>query len=270
MPNNPSAQRVAAVTGGSSGIGLAAAKLFAEKGYAVYCLSRTAPAADGLRFIATDVTNEASVAAAFAKIEEEQGRLDVLVSNAGMGVSGPVECTSLEDAKHQFDVNVFGLHACARHAIPLMRRTGSGSIVATSSVAGIFSFPFQGFYSASKFALNALVLAMRNELAHFNIRVCAVMPGDVKTGFTDARVKRHGAEIYGKCVDASVAVMEHDERSGMAPEAIAKKIVRLAESKNPKPLSSVGILYKFLCFLGMVLPIRVQYWLMSKLYIRRG
>jgi NAD(P)-dependent dehydrogenase (short-subunit alcohol dehydrogenase family) len=270
MPNNPNAQRVAAVTGGSSGIGLAAAKLFAEKGYAVYCLSRTAPAAGGLCFIATDVTNEASVAAAFAKIGEEQGRLDVLVSNAGMGVSGPVECTSLEDAKHQFDVNVFGLHACARHAIPLMRRTGDGSIVATSSVAAVFSIPFQGFYSASKFAVNALVLAMRNELARFNIRVCAVMPGDVKTGFTDARVKDHGADIYGACVDASVAVMEHDEHGGMAPEVIAKKIVKLAESKNPKPLSTVGLQYKVFCFLGKVLPIRLQSFLVGKIYIKKG
>lgn len=270
MPNNPNPQRVAAVTGGSSGIGLAAAQRFAEKGYTVYCLSRTAPADGRLRFIATDVTDEASVEAAFAQIGEEQGRLDVLVSNAGMGVSGPIECTSLEDAKRQFDVNVFGLHACVRHAVPLMRKTGGGAIVATSSVAAVFSIPFQGFYSASKFAINALVLAMRSELARFNIRVCAVMPGDVKTGFTDARVKDHGAALYGACVDASVAVMERDERGGMPPEAIAKAIVKLAERKNPKPLSAVGLQYKVFCFLGKVLPIRLQSFLVGRMYIKEG
>lgn len=268
MPNNRDVTRVAAVTGGSSGIGLAAAKLFANKGYEVYCLSRTAPKDDRLHFLATDVTNEASVAAAFETIEKEKGRLDVLVNNAGMGVSGPVECTGMEDAKRQFDVNVFGLHACARHAVPLMRKTGGGSIVATSSVAAVFSIPFQGFYSASKFAVNALVLAMRSELARFNIKVCAVMPGDVRTGFTNARVKDHGAEIYGKCVDASVAVMERDERGGMAPEEIAKAIVRLAEAKNPKPLSTVGFQYKLFCFLGKVLPIRFQSWMVGKMYIK--
>lgn len=270
MPAEAKTARVAAVTGGSGGIGLATAKLLADKGYIVYCLSRTPPPDGRLRFLATDVAQEKEVEAAFCEIEKAQGRLDVLVSNAGMGVSGPIECTSLADARRQFDVNVFGLHACARHAVPLLRKTGGGAIVVTSSVAALFSIPFQGFYSASKFALNALTLALRSELAHFGIRVAAVMPGDVRTGFTDARVKEQGGDVYGARVGASVAVMERDERQGMDPLRIAKKIVSLAEAKNPKPLSTVGLQYKLFCFFGKVLPTRFISCLVSKLYIKQA
>ena len=120
MPNDTA--RVAAVTGASSGIGLAAAKLFADRGYAVYCLSRSAPPDERLIHIKTDVTREETVEAAFRQIGAERGMLDALVSNAGMGISGPVECASLAEAKRQFDVNLFGLHLCARHAVPLMRK----------------------------------------------------------------------------------------------------------------------------------------------------
>lgn len=270
MPNKANrTARVAAVTGGSSGIGLATAKLFTDKGYAVYCLSRSAPPDARIVHIKTDVTDEAEVASAFERIGREQGGLDVFVNNAAMGVSGPVESTTLAHAKYQFDVNVFGLHACVRHAVPLMREKG-GSIVVISSVAAIFALPFQGFYSASKFALNALALTLRNELAQFNIKVAAVMPGDTKTGFTDARVKDHGEEIYGKSVDASLAVMEHDERNGMPPEATARAIVKLAESKNPRPITTIGLKYKLFRFLGLILPVRFQYWLVRLIYIRKG
>ncbi len=261
--------RVVAVTGGSGGIGLATVKMFRDRGDIVYCLSRTDPKEASVTHIPTDVTEEESVCAAFARIGQERGRLDVLVSNAGMGVSGAAEFTSIQDAKHQLDVNFFGLHACVRHAAPLMRRHG-GCIVATSSVAAVFAIPFQAFYSASKAAVNMLVLALGNELAPFGIRVCAVMPGDVKTGFTDARVKDHaGAEFYGKTVEASVTVMEKDERGGMPPEAIAKRIVALSMKKRPKPLSSVGLQYQFFCFLGKALPIRLQNWLVGKLYVKK-
>lgn len=259
--------RIVAVTGGSSGIGLAAARLFRDRGDIVYCLSRTDPKEEDITFIKTDVTCEASVASAFDRIRSERGRLDVLLSNAGMGVSGAAECTSMEEAKHQLDVNFFGLHACVRAAVPLMREHG-GTILATSSVAAVFAIPFQAFYSASKFAVNALILALANELKPFNIRVAAIMPGDVKTGFTGARVKAESHGAYGESVEKSVAVMEHDEQNGMGPEAIARQFVALSLKKNPKVLSTVGLQYKFFCLLGKVLPIRLQNLIVGKMYIK--
>lgn len=260
--------RTVAVTGGSSGIGLAAARLFAGQGDRVYCLSRHAPEDEGLRFIETDVTSDESVAAAFGRIKQECGSLDVLVSNAGMGISGAIEYTSSEDARRQLEVNVLGFHSCVRYAVPLMRERG-GAIIATSSVAAVFAIPFQGFYSASKFALNALVLALANELAPFNIRVAAVMPGDVRTGFTAARVKAAESGAYGDTVSKSVAVMENDEKNGMTPERIAAKIFRLASARHPKVLSTVGLKYKFFCFLGKALPIGIQNPLVGALYIKK-
>ena len=260
--------RIVAVTGASSGIGLAAARLFRDRGDKVYCLSRTDPKEPGITFIHTDVTDEASVNAAFGAIGKAEGRIDVLLSNAGMGVSGAAECTSMQDAKRQLDVNFFGLHACVRAAVPLMREHG-GTILATSSVAAVFAIPFQAFYSASKFALNALILALANELKPFNIKVAAIMPGGVRTGFTDARIKESaGAEHYGSSIDKSVAVMEHDERGGMGPEMIAKRFVALSLKKHPKVLSTVGLQYKLFCFLGKALPIRLQNWIVGKMYIK--
>ncbi|HOG02004.1 MAG TPA: SDR family NAD(P)-dependent oxidoreductase, partial [Clostridia bacterium] len=158
----------------------------------------------------------------------------------------------------------------ARHGVPLMRKAGGGCIVAVSSVAAVFSIPFQGFYSATKSALNALAFALRMELMPFNIRVAAFMCGDTKTGFTDVRVKCGGEEIYGKTAEASVALMEHDERNGMPPEAAAKKIVALAEARNPKPLSTIGLKYKLFCFLARLLPVRFQYWLVRLLYVKKA
>lgn len=259
--------RIIAVTGGSSGIGLAAARLFRDRGDIVYCLSRHDPAEQGITFIEADVCNEHSVAAAFERIGREHGRLDVLLSNAGIGVSGAAEHTAMADAKRQLDVNFFGLHACVRAAVPLMREHG-GTILATSSVAAVFAIPFQAFYSASKYAVNALVLALANELRPFGIRVAAVMPGDVKTGFTAARIKAQTAGAYGQSVAKSVAVMEHDEQNGMGPELIAKRFVKLSLQKHPKVLSTVGLQYKLFCLLGKILPIRLQNWLVGKIYIK--
>lgn len=259
--------RIVAVTGASSGIGLAAARLFRDRGDKVYCLSRTDPKEPGIAFIHTDVADEASVNAAFDAIGKSEGRIDVLLSNAGMGVSGAAESTTMQDAKRQLDVNFFGLHACVRAAVPLMREHG-GTILATSSVAAVFAIPFQAFYSASKFAVNALILALANELKPFNIRVAAIMPGDVKTGFTGARVKAARNDNYGQSVEKSVAVMEHDEQNGMGPEMIAKKFVALSLKKHPKVLSTVGLQYKFFCFLGKVLPIRLQNFIVGKMYIK--
>lgn len=259
--------RIVAVTGASSGIGLAAARLFRDRGDKVYCLSRHDPNERGITFIRADVTDEASVNAAFEAIGRAEGRIDVLLSNAGMGVSGAAECTTVQDAKRQLDVNFFGLHACVRAAVPLMRANG-GTILATSSVAAVFAIPFQAFYSASKFAVNALILALANELKPFNIRVAAIMPGDVKTGFTGARIKAKDDDNYGQSIEKSVAVMERDELNGMGPELIAKKFVALSLKKHPKVLSTVGLQYKFFCFLGKVLPIRLQNFIVGKMYIK--
>lgn len=261
-------EKIAAITGASSGIGLAAAGVFAAHGYKVYCLSRTAPKDERFIHIPTDVSDEAAVVSAFARIKNEAGRLDVLVNNAGFGISGATELTGLSEAKRLFDVNFFGQFVCAKHASPLLRET-RGAIVNVSSAAAIFSIPYQAFYSASKSAINSLTLAMRSELKPFGVRVCAVMPGDVKTGFTAARVKDDGeSSLYSDTVKASVAVMEKDEINGMPPEKVAGIIFKLAQKRSPKPLTVAGGKYKLFAVLNKLLPTGLVNTIVGSMYIK--
>lgn len=260
-------QLTAAVTGGSSGIGLAIAQLFAQKGCAVYELSRSGKDAEGITHITADVSDEASLAAAFARIDSERGCIDVLVNCAGFGISGAVEFTPIEDAQRQMDVNFFGTVRSIQQALPYLRKSKRPSIINISSMGGPLALPFQAFYSCSKAAINALTLALANELRQFGIAVCAVMPGDVATGFTDAREKSNaGQELYGNTIDKSVSTMEKDERSGMKPSRIAKKVWALSKKRHPKPLSTVGLQYKLFAFLYKILPARLVNRIVGMMY----
>ena len=260
------ADRVAIVTGASSGIGACCAARFARAGFRVYGLQRTDRVPDGVTPIPMDVTDSASVAAAFSEVLRREGRLDVLVNNAGFGISGAIEFTGEADYRRQIDVNVFGMVRATQQALPVMRRQGSGTVVSISSVAGVLSIPFQAFYSASKSSINALTLALANEVRPFGVRVCALMPGDVRTGFTDARRKEAaGAEVY-TALAKSVAGMERDERNGMRPEVLAERVFRLATARAPKPLSSCGAAYRLFCVLQKILPVRFVNYLVGKLY----
>ncbi len=261
------ARGVAVVTGGSSGIGKAACALLRDGGFDVYELSRSGKSEDGIKHITADITDEKNVDAALKKVVDEAGGIDLLVNNAGMGISGAVEFTELSAAKKIFDVNFFGTLICIKAALPYLRKSKSGRIVNLSSVAAPVAIPFQSFYSATKSAVNSLTLALRNEVKPFGIKVCAVMPGDAKTGFTDAREKNTaGAELYGKAIERAVTAMEKDERNGMSPERVAKVVYRAATAKNPKPLYTAGGVYKLFVFLTKVLPTRLFNWIVGKVY----
>ena len=259
--------KIAVVTGASSGIGLETAKLLSENGYRVYGLSRRG-GADGetLRHLSCDVTDEAQVQQAFQTVFAKEGRLDLLVNNAGFGISGAVEDTTLDSAKKQFDVNFFGCFLCSKTAVPYFRQSGGGRIINISSMAAVLSIPFQSFYSASKSAINALTLALANELRPFGITVCALMPGDVRTGFTAAREKSEASGAYLDVVQKSVATMEHDEQNGMTPRQLAEAVLRLANKKGPKPLSTCGAQYKAFAVLQKALPTRLVNAIVGKIY----
>ena len=261
--------KVAIITGGSSGIGRETAILFQSKGYIVYEFSRRHIPTHGIKHVSVDVSNKTSVINGVNSVLDAEGKIDVLVTNAGMGIAGAVEHTETIEMQKIFDVNVFGTVNCINAVIPAMRQNGGGKIVCISSVASVASIPFQTFYSMSKSAVNSLVLALRNELKPFNIKVCAVMPGDVKTGFTQAReTSKIGSENYGSRISRSISQMEHDEQNGMSPIRIAKKVFSLAEKKNPKPLSSLGFVYKLICVLLKVLPTRLANAIVGMIYAK--
>ena len=169
---------IAVVTGSSSGIGSCVCSRLASRGYKVYGLSRRGVAPDGCEGLSVDISDEKAVNDAIGTIFSKEGRIDLLINNAGMGIAGPIEFTSTEDANNIMDVNFMGQFYCTRAVLPYMRQQASGRIVFVSSVAGSMAIPYQAFYSAGKAAINAFALSLRNEVRDFGIDVCAVEPGD--------------------------------------------------------------------------------------------
>ena len=261
------------ITGASSGLGRAAAELFLRKGFTVYALSRHAeetsfPEGNGrIIGINTDVTKEESVRRAAERVND-LGGAGILLHCAGFGIAGAAEDTDPEDVRRQFETNFFGVLRINRAFLPAMRRRGGGLILAAGSVAGIYPIPFQSAYSASKFALEAYMEALRMEAAPFGIRACIIEPGDTKTGFTAAReiTMPEDSPYYDGC-RRSVQKMERDERSGADPSAFAKTALRLAQKKNPKPRVVVGVSYRLLTFLKRLLPARAVNFLLVQLYV---
>lgn len=259
--------KIVVITGGSSGIGRAAAELFVRKGCTVYELSRSGKSGGGINHITADVTSEEDVTAAMTEINSTEGRIDLLINNAGMGISGAVEFTDLAAARRQMDVNFFGVFLSTKAALPYLRSSETPQIVNISSVGALFALPFQSFYSASKISVNTLTLSLVNELKPWGFRVSAIMPGDAATGFTEARMKSEaGEELYGKRIRDAVEGMERDERKGMTPEKLAELIFKVSEKKHPKPLYTAGGAYKLYIMVQKLLPARAYNWIVGKMY----
>ena len=260
---------VVLLTGGSSGIGVQTALALHRAGCTVYEMSRKPAQNEGIVHLPGDVTREDTVLAAVEAVLAREGRIDILVNNAGFGISGAIEFTEPEEAQRQLDVNFFGTVRTCHAVLPHMRKAGTGRIVNLSSVAAPVAIPFQAYYSASKAAVNAYTQALANELRGSGITVCAVMPGDIRTGFTAAREKQHrGDDIYGGRIARSVAKMERDEENGMDPAKAGACIAKLALRKNVKPLYAIRADYKFLSVLARLLPVRLLSRVVYQLYAK--
>ena len=261
--------KVAIVTGGSSGIGQAVCKCLKEKGLKVYELSRREVALEGITHICCDVTDEEAVNKAVDTVLENENKIDILVNVAGMGISGAIEFTDLKDAKRQIDVNFFGMVNMNHKVLPYMRKQGGGRIVNISSVAAPIPIPFQAFYSSSKAAINAYTCALANEVSPYGISVTAICPGDIASGFTDARKKViEGDKEYGGRISRSVNVMEKDERGGMAPSVAAAYIAKIALKEKVKPLYAIGFTYKLFCVIMKILPIGLSNKMIGMIYAK--
>lgn len=259
--------RIAVVTGGSSGIGRATAQALAAKGCTVYELSRRDNPLEGVSHLTADITDEQQVKKAIDEVISREGKIDILVNNAGYGISGAAEMTDSADSHAQLELNLHGMDNVTRAILPYMRERKSGRIVSVSSIAGILPIPFQLWYSVSKAAINAYVLALQNEVRPYGISVCAVMPGDIATGFTDARKKSDsGNDIYSGRIERSVATMEKDERGGMSPDKAGAYIAKLAMKKRTRPMKAIGISYKAISILTKLLPRRLSNYLVGLIY----
>lgn len=261
--------QIAIVTGGSGGIGRCTAQELRKAGCTVYEFSRREKPARGVVHLTADITDEEQVRAAVAEVIRREGRIDILVNNAGFGISGAAESTTSKDSHAQLELNLFGMDNVTRAVLPHMREQRSGRIVCMSSIAGILPIPFQLWYSVSKSAILAYVLALQNEIRPYGISVCAIMPGDIASGFTDARVKSDALDgEYAGRIARSVAVMEHDERTGMKPEDAGRFVAKVALRKRSRPMIAMGFAYKAAAMAAKLLPRRFSNWLVGLIYAR--
>ena len=232
---------VIVVTGASSGFGKATAELLASRGHTVYGLCRRPMEHPAVRYLRCDVTDRGQTLRAMESVVAEAGRIDVLVNNAGMGIGGSLELATDEEVRLQMETNFMGcVHMC-QAALPHMRRARAGKIINLSSIGGVMGLPYQGFYSASKFAIEGFSEALAAEVARFGIKVCMVEPGDFATGFTASRRNSQATlddPDYGPVFRRSLAIIEKEENGGLRPEALARRVARLAESARP-PLRNV-------------------------------
>ena len=251
---------VVLITGISSGFGLETARLLAEEGHIVYgTVRRDVEPLPKVHYLKVDVRDHEVVKNAVKQVADQEGRIDVLVNNAGMGIGGPLEFATEAEIKEQMDTNFMGLVHFATAVLPYMRTQGSGKIIALSSIGGLMGLPFQGFYSASKFAIEGYCEALRLETKQFGVKVVVVRPGDFATGFTGSRKKTVDAEasqIYTSYAE-SMTKVEHDETGGLKPQVLARKISQIIQKKNPRYGYVVASLEQRLSvFLKRVLPAR--------------
>ncbi|HNW43947.1 MAG TPA: oxidoreductase [Elusimicrobiales bacterium] len=255
------------ITGASAGIGRAAAELLLKNGCTVYAGARRVErmkdlAAQGARPLALDVTDEGSLARAVETVLKAEGRLDVLINNAGYGAHGAVEDVPLAEARRQFEVNLFGLARLTQLVLPAMRAAGRGTIINISSIAGKITMPTGGWYHASKHAVEAYSDALRLEVAQFGIRVVLIEPGPVKTEWDQTALvnleKYSGAGPYAPMVKRITEKFRAGYRSGApGPEVVARVILKALRAASPAARYPVPFTAAFIIFLKWLLPDRV-------------
>jgi len=271
MAGSPS--KAVLITGCSTGIGRATAEHLAAKGWTVYATARRREAiADlegaGCQLLELDVCDEASMAAAVARVTEAEGAVGVLINNAGYSQSGAVEDVSMDLVRRQFETNVFGLLRMCQLALPGMRDQGWGKVVNISSMGGRLTFPGGGLYHASKYAVEALSDAMRFELRGFGVDVVLIEPGLIRTSFGEAAVgSLHEAvdddgpyaKFNSAVATATTGAYEKGPLSklGAGPEAVAKKIERAISRRRPRARYPVTASARLLLGQRAVTPDRV-------------
>lgn len=243
-------QQVILITGASSGFGKISAQMLAERGHIVYGTNRKQTESSGkVTMLVVDVTDPSSIEQAVNQIYSKHGRIDVLINNAGMGIGGALELATKEEVALQMDTNFFGVVNMCKAVLPLMRKAQKGKIINLSSIAGIMAVPYQGFYSASKFAIEGYSEALALELHPFNIKICLVEPGDFKTGFTASRnisTATLNDSDYGERFAKALALIEKAENQGSNPALLGKAICKIVEKKKPSFRTLVGPLEQIL------------------------
>lgn len=263
--------KVILITGGSSGIGKCVGEFLTHKGFIVYGTSRNPKKISNhpFKLVALDVNNAESINNAVVEVISAEGRLDVLVNNAGMGITGPIEETPTNEMRKVFDTNLFGAIDVMKAVLPQMRKQQSGLIINVTSIAGYMGLPYRGMYSASKGALEIVTEAIRMELKSFGIEVTNVAPGDFATNIASGRYHTPVFEDspYKKVYQENLDLMDAHVDSGGDPIEMAKAIYKVINTSKPKIHYKVGdFMQKFSIVLKKILPDKVYEKLLMNHY----
>ncbi|GAA9316617.1 SDR family oxidoreductase [Helicobacter pylori] len=261
MGEKKESQKVAIITGASSGIGLECTLMLLNQGYKVYALSRHATLCVALNHalcesIDVDVSDSNALKEAFLNISAKEDHCDVLINSAGYGVFGSVEDTPIGEVKKQFGVNFFALCEVVQFCLPLLKNKPHSKIFNLSSIAGRVSMLFLGHYSASKHALEAYSDALRLELKPFNIQVCLIEPGPVKSNWEKTAFENDERKdsLYALEVNAAKSFYSSVYQKALSPKAVAQKIIFLAMSQKIKARYLIGLKTQLLLALYRILP----------------
>ncbi len=270
-------QTIVLLTGASAGIGKATATLLMKKGVIVYGASRSGDeqqkdelSGGEIISVKMDVNKESDIQLVVKQIIDTHGKLDLVIANAGNGMAGAIEETSIDEVRYQFETNFFGVVKTIQACLPVFRKQGFGKVITVASLAGIIPIPFQTFYSSSKAALMLYMNGLAIEVKPFGIQCSTILPGDTKTAFTSARkyaqASQNEKSPYYATMKKSVSRMEHDEQNGMSAEAVAHPIVKQVLNKRMHTFYVTGILNQFYYHLFNVLPTDWRLWIIAKLY----
>lgn len=260
-------KKVVLITGASAGIGMETAKFLQQNGYTVYGAARRTDRLkeleqSGIKTITVDVTKDESMVKGVQQVIDAEGRIDVLVNNAGFGSYGAIEDVTMEDARYQLEVNVIGAMRLTQLVLPYMRKQHYGKIINISSIGGKIAMPFGGWYHASKFAIEGLSDSLRNEVRPFGIDVIVIEPGGIKSEWggiaMDSMVKVSGNTAYKDMVTRMGKSFKETDDKIPGPELIAKLIKTGIESKKPETRYSAGFMAKPALFFRRILSDRLM------------
>lgn len=263
--------KVILITGASSGIGKETANYLSKKGYKVYGTSRNPKEKDDILFelIALDVLKIDTIKTAIELVLAKENRLDVLINNAGMGITGPIEDTPTDEMRKVFNTNFFGAIDVMKQVLPEMRKQKSGLIINVTSIAGYMGLPFRGVYSATKGALELVTEAVSMEVKNQGVHVVNVAPGDFATNIAEGRYHTPVLEnsAYKQKYQENLNLMDAHVDKGMHPIEMAKAIEKIINTKSPKLHYKVGdFMQKFSIVLKRILPDRVYEKLLMNHY----
>jgi len=254
--------KVVFITGASSGIGKSIGEFLHAKGFTVFGTSRNPERITDSVFplLALDVRNKESITQAIATILQKTGRVDVVINNAGVGITGPIEEIPTEEIKNNFETNLFGPIEVMKAALPSMRSQKSGLIINITSIAGYMGLPYRGIYSASKGALELITEALRMEVKSFGVHITNVAPGDFATNIAAGRF--HAPLIKGSAYEipygTTLSMMNEHVDSGKNPNEMAEAIYKIIQTSNPKGHYKIGaFMQKFSIVLKRILPDKV-------------